>query len=66
MQLSPYLDEDDIVRVDGRIDEAAIPNLVRCQIILPGKLYLVNLLLKYFHDKTHNGTEYILVELRQM
>ena len=64
MQLSLYLDEDDIVRVGGRIDEAAIPNMARHQIILPGKHYLVNLLIKSFHDRTQNGTEYILAELR--
>ena len=57
VQLSPYLDDDGIVRVGGRIDGAAIPNLARHQIILPGKHYLVNLLIKSFHDKTHNGTE---------
>ena len=66
VQLSLYLDEDDIVRVAGRIDEAAIPNMARHQIILPGKHYLVNLLIKSFHDRTQNGTEYILAELRQM
>ena len=64
VQLSLYLDEDDIVRVGGRIDEAAIPNMARHQIILPGKHYLVNLLIKSFHDRTQNGTEYILAELR--
>ena len=63
---SPYLDEDDIVRVGGRIDGAAIPNLAIHQIILPGKHYLINLLIKSFHDRTHNETEYILAELRQM
>ena len=66
MHLSPYLDEGDIVRVDGRIDGAAISNLARHQIVLPGKHYLVNLLIKSFHDRTHNGTEYILAELRQI
>ena len=43
VQLSTYLDEDDIVRVSGCIDGAAIPNLVMHQIILPGKHYLFNL-----------------------
>ena len=64
VQLCPYLDNYDIVRVGGCIDGTAIPNLVRHQIILPGKHYLVNLLIKSFHDKTHNGTEYILAELK--
>ena len=56
VQLSPYLNEDDTVKVGGRIDGAAIPNLARHQMILPGKHYLVNLLIKSFHDRTHNGT----------
>ena len=66
VQLSPYLSEGDIVKVIGHIDGAATPNLARYQIILPGKHYLVNILIKSFHNKTHNGTEYILAELRQM
>ena len=66
VQLSLYLHEDEIVRAGGCIDGTAIQNLARHQIILPGKYYLVNLLIKSSHDKTHNGTEYILAELRQM
>ena len=66
VQLSPYLDGDDIVRIGFRIYRDAIPNLARHQIILPGKHYLVNLLIKSFHDNTHNRTEYVLAELRQM
>ena len=64
MQLSPYLDKDEIVKVGGRIDETAIPNLGRRQTILPGKHYLVNLI-KSFH-MTHNEAEYILAELTQI
>ena len=48
MQLHLYLDEDGIVRVGGRIDRAAIPNLTRHKMVLPGKHYLVNLLVKSF------------------
>lgn len=55
MQLNPYLDEDSIVRVGGRIDRAAISNLRRHQMMLSGRHYLFNLLAKSFHDKTHNG-----------
>ena len=65
VQLSPYLDKDEIVKVGGRIDETAIPNLGRRQTILPGKHYLVNLI-KSFHDMTHNEAEYILAELTQI
>ena len=32
----------------------------------PEKHYLVNLLIKSFHDRKHNGTEYILAELIQV
>ena len=66
VQLSSYLDEDGIVRVGGHIDGTTIPNLARHQIILPGKLYLVNPLIKSFHDRTHNKIEYVLADLRQM
>ena len=66
VQLPLYLHEDEIVRAGGCIDETAIINLARHQIILPGKNYLVNLLIKSSHDMTHNGREYIFAELRQM
>ena len=52
VQLCPYLDKDEIVKVGGRIGETVIPNLGRHQTILPGKHYLVNLI-KSFHDMTH-------------
>ena len=52
VEVSPYLDEGDIVSVCGHIHGAAIANLARHQIILPRKHYLINLLIKSFHDKT--------------
>ena len=59
LQLSPYLDQDGIIRVGGRISKAAIPEMIKHQIILPGKHKLVYLLIKYYHDKSQSGTEYV-------
>ena len=64
-QLSPHLDKDGIIRVGGRIHEAAISSMKKHHIILPGQHHLVSLLVKLYHDKTHHGTEYVLSDLRQ-
>lgn len=43
-QLSPYLDEDGINRIGGRLNKAMEPNIA--------KHNSVNLLIKSYHDKT--------------
>ena len=65
LQLSPYMDNDGITRIGGRLRRAELSSMKKHQIILPGQHHLVKLLVKYYHNKTHRGTEYVLSELRQ-
>ena len=65
-QLSLYLDKEGLIGAGGRIKNAAIPDTAKYQVILPGKHRLVQQIIKHYHNKSHNGTEYILSELRQV
>ncbi|XP_055621992.1 uncharacterized protein LOC129765605 [Toxorhynchites rutilus septentrionalis] len=66
-KLSPYLDEDGIIRSDSRISEAlCVPYEVRKPVILPKDHYVTRLLVNYYHRKFgHNNKETIVNELRQ-
>ena len=65
-QLSPYLDEEGLIGAGGCTKNAAIPDTAKYQVILPGKHRLVQQIIKHYYNKSHNGTEYILSELRQV
>ena len=65
-QLSLYLDKEGLIGAGGRIKNAAIPDTAKYQVILPGKHRLVQQIIKHYYNKSHNGTEYILSELRQV
>ena len=65
-QLSPYLDEGALIRIGGSIKNAAIPDTTKHQIILPRKHRLVQQIIKHYKNKSHDRTEYILSELRQV
>ena len=60
------MNEEGLIRVGGRIENAAIPNTAKHQIILPEKHRLVQQIIKHYHNKSRNGMEYILSELRQV
>ena len=49
--VSPYPDASIVMRVDGSLSRAAIPTPVKHQIILPGKPYVVALLIWQYHDQ---------------
>ena len=63
--LSPYIDEEGVLRVGGRLSKATIPSSAKHQVILPGKHYAVKLLIGKYHDISHFGTEYVLSTMRQ-
>lgn len=66
LALKPKLDEDGIIRSDGRLKYAEfLPVDVRFPIILPRKNWTTQLIVKHYHEIGHhnNGTNQTLTEL---
>ena len=56
LTLSPYLDEDGILRVGGRLKASALPVGEKHPILLPGKHHVASILVKHFHEQAeHQG-----------
>jgi len=53
--LSPFLDENGIIRVGGRLKNADIPFEAKHQILLPNKHMVSRLLIQYYHLMCHHG-----------
>ncbi|XP_061401555.1 uncharacterized protein LOC133337338 [Musca vetustissima] len=66
-KLSPIFDENGILRVDGRIGNANIPQSGKTPIILPRGSRITFLLISHIHSKLrHQSQETVVNELRQM
>lgn len=65
--LSPIMDEDGVIRVDGRIGKAEkIPMNVKYPIILPRRHYVTFLLVDHYHRQfLHGNHETVCNEMRQ-
>lgn len=65
-RLDPYLDEEGVLRVGGRIDRANIPRDIKHPIILPRKSHVTELLARRYHEKVnHMGRGITHNEIRQ-
>lgn len=65
-QLSPILDDQGIIRLNGRINDAEIESSVKQPIILSQKCMYTELLVKHYHEQSkHFGTKIVINELRQ-
>ena len=53
-QLSPFLDNHNILRVGGRLTKASLHPNVKHPAILPKKHHVSRLLIKHFHEKIHH------------
>ncbi|XP_014676742.1 PREDICTED: uncharacterized protein LOC106816632 [Priapulus caudatus] len=54
--LNPYLDNDDVMRVGGRLNQGCLPIEETNPVILPAKSHLARLLVRHFHEKVeHQG-----------
>ncbi|XP_062541286.1 uncharacterized protein LOC134209312 [Armigeres subalbatus] len=67
-QLCPFLDERNILRVDGRISAAPnVDNNTKFPVILPRKHPLTALILDRYHRRyLHGNTETVVNEIRQL
>ncbi|XP_006817264.1 uncharacterized protein LOC102809835 [Saccoglossus kowalevskii] len=64
-RLDPYLDEEGIIRVGGRIRRANLPKDVAHPILLPKKGHVTKVLILHYHEKIgHSGTGMTLNEIR--
>ena len=64
--LSPFIDEEGLLRVGGRLKHAPISYSSRHQLILPAQHHLTTLLICHKHEQyAHAGSEFTLAEIRQ-
>ncbi|XP_067205391.1 uncharacterized protein [Linepithema humile] len=64
--LSPFLDEQGILRVGGRLQHANIPYSARHQMVLPSNHSFTRLLIQHEHSRLlHAGSQTTLASLRQ-
>ncbi|XP_075160331.1 uncharacterized protein LOC142233319 [Haematobia irritans] len=65
-KLSPFLAGDGVLRIDGRIDSASVPDEMKYPAIMPKDSYITKLLLTHFHNSYHHGNhETAINEIRQ-
>ncbi|XP_055604887.1 uncharacterized protein LOC129753110 [Uranotaenia lowii] len=66
-QLSPFLDEHEVLRMDGRIGAAKnVSNALKFPAILPKSHFVTELIILYYHRKyLHGNCETVVNELRQ-
>ncbi|KFD54878.1 hypothetical protein M513_04312 [Trichuris suis] len=61
-----FLDEDDIIRVGGRLQSSDLPERTKHPIVLPSKHAVVDLLIRRAHERQlHAGVEQTLATTRQ-
>lgn len=66
-KLNPVLDDDGVLRVGGRLENAPLSYEAKHQIILPSDCYVTNLIIRNCHqDVGHLGEAYVLSNLRDI
>ena len=66
MSLTPFLDDEGVLRLGGRLSRAKLPYDVLHPPILPGKHPLARMIIRAFHESMHHmGTEFVLAHVRQ-
>ena len=64
-RLDPFLDEDGVLRVGGRIRNALVSYEIKHPVILPSKGHVTTLLVRYYHERIrHQGRGMTLNDLR--
>lgn len=65
--LTPCIDEDMLLRVNGRIDNAyCLPNTARRPIIMPTNHPMTVMIVAYYHQKRHHQNDHLIInEVRQ-
>ena len=64
-KLDPFVDEEGILRVGGRVRRASLSDDVKFLIILPRNSHVTTFIVRYFHERTsHQGKTMTLNEVR--
>ena len=64
-RLDPFLDEDGVLRVGGRIRNALVSYEIKHPVILPSRGHVTTLLVRYYHERIrHQGRGMTLNDLR--
>ena len=64
-QLDPFVDDDGILRVSGRLRRASLSDDMKFPIILPRNSHVTTLIVRYFHERTsHRRKTMTLNEVR--
>lgn len=64
--LSPFMGEDGLLRVGGRLERAEISFDAKHPIIIPSKHHIVGLLIRHYHEREgHSGTRAVLAAIQQ-
>lgn len=65
-KLSVFIDEENIVRIGGRLSNSDLPFEVKHPILLPKRDHIINLIIKHYHVKNcHAGPGLLMSILRQ-
>ncbi len=57
VRLDPFIDENGLIRVGGRIRSASMDDRAKHPIVLPNKEYLSELVVRQFHEKVEQKVE---------
>ena len=63
--LSPFIDENGLIRVGGRLKNAAISRDVKNPYLIPHSHVLSKLIVREFHNVAHLGTEWVVSLIRR-
>ena len=65
-RLSPYMCEDGLLRVGGRLTAATLTHDMKHQVILPKKSHVTTLIIRQIHeDLAHSGRNHVLASSRE-
>ncbi|XP_045169607.2 uncharacterized protein LOC123532268 [Mercenaria mercenaria] len=65
LRLDPFLDQDGIIRVGGRIRQLDVPSNVKHPIIVPKGGHITDLIIRHFHQRVyHQGRGITINEIR--
>lgn len=64
--LSPFMGDDGLLRVGGRLERAEISFDAKHPIIIPSKHHVVGILIRHYHEREgHSGTRAVLAAIQQ-
>ena len=63
--LTPFVDEDDVIRVGGRVSEAIISYDAKHPVLLPREHWISLLITRYFHLNGHSGVAATVAKIKR-